>query len=104
MACCPSARGLSNTMRPPEFDTTVACRPNGSWSIRMICLLVSVASVAADALRRSVPMISGAAIIAHMLKCVWYSVSVMPPLPTSSMSGSFQAQGRHRGTAARSGR
>src|SRR3954447_12814242 len=55
--------------------------------------LVSVASVAADAERRSVPMISGAAIIAHMLMCVRYSVAVMPPLPISSMSGSFQCPG-----------
>ena len=57
------------------------------------------------ALRRSVPMISGAAIIAHRLKCVRYSVAVMPPLPTSSMSGSFQSPGPGvRGPAARSAR
>ena len=36
---------------------------------------------------------SGAAISDQRLKCVRYSVSVMPPLPTSSMSGSFQAPG-----------
>src|SRR5689334_140898 len=31
--------------------------------------------------------------IAHSEKCVRYSVAVMPPLPTSSMSGSFQCPG-----------
>ena len=49
--------------------------------------------VSADAVRRSVPMISGAAIIAHMPRWVRYSVSVIPPLPISSMSGSFQLPG-----------
>lgn len=43
--------------------------------------------------RGSVPISSGAAITAHMLKCDRYSVSVMRPLPTSSMSGSFQCPG-----------
>lgn len=31
--------------------------------------------------------------IDHIEKCERYSVSVMPPLPTSSMSGSFQCPG-----------
>src|SRR5206468_10765814 len=31
---------------------------------------------------------------AHRLKCARYSSSVIPPLPTSSMSGSFHAPGR----------
>ncbi len=31
--------------------------------------------------------------IDHSEKCERYSVSVMPPLPTSSMSGSFQCPG-----------
>ena len=44
-------------------------------------------------LRRSLPAIRGAAKIAHKLKCERYSVLVMPPLPTSSMSGSFQCPG-----------
>ena len=43
-------------------------------------------------LRRSFPAMSGAAMIAHMLKCARPSVSVKP-LPTSSMSGSFQWPG-----------
>src|SRR5216684_3915773 len=44
-------------------------------------------------LRRSLPAIRGAARIAHRLKWERYSMSVMPPLPTSSMSGSFQCPG-----------
>ena len=36
---------------------------------------------------------SGAAITDHREKWERYSVSVMPPLPTSSMSGSFQCPG-----------
>src|SRR6478672_3841886 len=43
--------------------------------------------------RRSLPAIRGAAKIAHKLKCERYSVSVIPPLPTSSISGSFQCPG-----------
>jgi hypothetical protein len=43
--------------------------------------------------RTSVPMSSGAAIMAHMLMWVRYSVSVIPPLPISIMSGSFQLPG-----------
>src|SRR5438552_11527701 len=41
----------------------------------------------------SLPISSGAAITAQRLKWVRYSVAVMPPLPTSSMSGSFQWPG-----------
>src|SRR5256714_14729576 len=48
--------------------------------------------VAADAPRRSVPAISGAAICAHRLNSARSSVKDMP-LPTSSMSGSFQPPG-----------
>ncbi len=52
-----------------------------------------MSKVACDALRRSVPISSGAAIIDHSEKWLRYSVSVIPPLPTSSMSGSFQWPG-----------
>ncbi len=34
-------------------------------------------------------------------KCERYSVSVMPPLPTSSMSGSFQCPGPAYGASGR---
>src|SRR6266446_4470551 len=44
-------------------------------------------------LRKSFPAINGAARMHHKLKCERYSVVVIPPLPTSSMSGSFQCPG-----------
>src|ERR1039458_51161 len=44
-------------------------------------------------LRRSAPASSGAASRDQRLRCARYSVAVMPPLPTSSMSGSFQWPG-----------
>src|SRR5467141_721951 len=43
--------------------------------------------------RRSFPASKGAARIAHSAMCVRYSSRFMPPLPTSSMSGSFQCPG-----------
>ena len=42
---------------------------------------------------RSLPASSGDARIAHRLMCVRYSSAFIPPLPTSSMSGSFQCPG-----------
>jgi hypothetical protein len=45
--------------------------------------------VVAETERRSLPSSSGEASSAHRLKCAVYSVVVMPPLPTSSMSGSL---------------
>ena len=59
----------------------------------MISLLVRMLCVVLDMPARSLPAISGAAIIAHMLKWLRYSVLLIPPLPISSMSGSFQAPG-----------
>src|SRR5213080_837251 len=50
--------------------------------------------VAADIVRTSFPAMSGAAMMAQRLKWARYSSSVMPPFPTSSMSGSFHAPGR----------
>ena len=54
----------------------------------------AAARVVSIIVRTSLPAISGAAIMAQRLKCARYSVWVMPPLPTSSMSGSFQPPGR----------
>src|SRR4029078_9773667 len=59
----------------------------------MTSAFVIVVFVAALMLRRSFPAMSGAAMIAHMLKCARPSVSFRPLLPTSSMSGSFQCPG-----------
>ena len=52
-----------------------------------------IARVASLIARTSFPAISGAARIAHSEKCARYSASVIPPFPTSSMSGSFQWSG-----------
>src|ERR1039457_7284029 len=58
----------------------------------MTSAFVSVAFVAALILVRSFPVMSGDAIIAHILKWARAYVSFRP-LPTSSMSGSFQCPG-----------
>ncbi len=86
----PSFISLATTQRPPADDTTVPCLPSGSWSTAMTSLLSRMSKVDGEALRRSVPMSSGAAMTDQREKCERYSVSDMPPLPTSSMSGSFQ--------------
>src|SRR5208283_5211374 len=52
-----------------------------------------MARISSVMLRISLPAISGAAIRHQRLKCARYSVVVIPPLPTSSMSGSFQWPG-----------
>src|SRR2546426_7860495 len=49
--------------------------------------------VVADMVRTSFPAIRRAARMAQRLKCARYSSSVIPPLPTSSMSGSFHPPG-----------
>src|SRR5436305_13328901 len=45
----------------------------------------------------SLPAIKGEAIIAQSEKCERYSAGVIPPLPTSSMSASFQCPGPANG-------
>src|SRR5207244_8597334 len=50
-------------------------------------------------LRKSFPASNGAARIDHKLICVLYSSSLMPPLPISSMSGSFQCPGPAHGAS-----
>src|ERR1700749_4041982 len=59
----------------------------------MTSLLVRISWISGRMSRRSLPAINGAASIAHRLKCERYSVSLILPLPTSSMSGSFQCPG-----------
>src|SRR5690348_1870055 len=58
----------------------------------MTCRLPRIDSVVELALTRLSPASSGAAISAHRLNSVRSSVADMP-LPTSSMSGSFQPPG-----------
>src|ERR1700704_4142874 len=59
----------------------------------MTARLVKMLRVAGDMVARSLPAISGAAITAQRLNWLWYSESLIPPLPISSMSGSFQPPG-----------
>src|ERR1035441_6149598 len=56
-------------------------------------LLVRISWISGFMAAMSLPAISGAAMMHHRLKCERYSVLLMPPLPTSSMSGSFQCPG-----------
>ena len=42
---------------------------------------------------KSQPIIKGALANAHKAKCVYSSVSLIPPFPISSISGSFQCPG-----------
>mmetsp|Transcript_310 Transcript_310/g.1032 ORF Transcript_310/g.1032 Transcript_310/m.1032 type:complete len:395 (-) Transcript_310:546-1730(-) len=85
----------------PDEATRRACTPSWSWLIAMISLLVRMLVVAADMVVTSQPMSMGALDAAHSVKCEVYSSVVIPPLPTSSMSGSFQPPGPaygHRGS------
>jgi hypothetical protein len=70
--------------------TRLPWRPSGSWSTAITSGAVRMARVASVMDRTSFPAMSGAARIAQSEKCARYSASVIPPFPTSSMSGSFQ--------------
>src|SRR5277367_2491861 len=59
----------------------------------MTSLLVRISFISGVILRTSFPAMSGAASRHHKLKCARYSVVLIPPLPTSSISGSFQCPG-----------
>ena len=59
----------------------------------MISLLVRIRFVSASIADTSQPISSGAFISAHSAKWASYCVVVMPPFPTSSMSGSFHPPG-----------
>ena len=91
-ATSPFANGLASTSAPPEDAISRPALPSESWSTAMTSLFVYSDSVAVVALRRSVPEISGAAISAHSDVSARSSVKDIP-LPTSSMSGSFQPPG-----------
>src|SRR6185312_4142418 len=88
----PFASGLARTSRPPEEETSVPCLPSESWSTAMTREFVRVLIVAELAPAMFVPEIRGAAISDHRLNSLRSSVADMP-LPTSSMSGSFQPPG-----------
>ena len=65
--------------RPPGL-------PSGSWSIAMISGFRSSFLIGAETLRRSFPMMSGAATIDQITNCVVASSSVTQSLPASNMS------------------
>ena len=89
----PSFNWRAQISESPFFMTRSPSRPSASWSTAITSLLVRMSWISGRMARRSLPAISGAARIAHRLKCERYSTSLIPPLPTSSMSGSFQWPG-----------
>ena len=92
-ALAPPLSGLAQTSSGPSAFTRSPWRPSGSWSMAITSRLVRIDRVSGLILLRSLPASSGAARIAHRLIWVRYSSGFMPPLPTSSMSGSFQFPG-----------
>src|SRR2546426_1130403 len=89
-----AARSLYQTCRPvPLSAAKIAWKPSASWSTPITSGFVRIVLVASVMLRTSLPAMRGADMRAHKPKCVRYSVSVMPPLPTSSMSGSLTVPG-----------
>src|SRR6266536_5108309 len=96
----PSDIGLTHTWRPPPRSRTRRpCEPPQSWFTAITSALPMTARVDADMERRSLPRISGALSSAQRLKWERYSVSVIPPLPTSSMSGSLKPLDRANGSS-----
>src|ERR1039457_4166018 len=83
---------LDHTWFEPDVATSVACLPSGSRFTAITSALVRMAFVVALIERMSLPAMSGDANIAHMPKCE-RSSSADIPLPTSSISGSFQRPG-----------
>ncbi|GAB3971020.1 hypothetical protein GCM10027615_28860 [Plantactinospora veratri] len=92
-ATSPSASRLASTRRVPSLDTWVACRPSESWLMAIRFWFFRMVWVAASMLRMSLPAISGDAMTAQRAKWLRISVSVMPPRPTSIMSGSLKEPG-----------
>src|SRR6266545_5309832 len=96
----PSDIGLAHTWSPPPRSRIRRpCEPPQSWFTAITSALPMMDLVDADIDRRSLPRISGALSSAQRLKCDRYSVSVMPPLPTSSMSGSLKPLDRANGSS-----
>ena len=98
----PLAIGLVQISELPLSTIRLPCRPPQSWLTAMTSVLVRMDRVAALMVRRSLPASSGALSSAQRLKWARDSVSDRP-LPTSSMSGSFQAPGSDA-PASRAGR
>ena len=89
----PSFSCFAQTSRSPSLATRRPARPSGVLidgdhffiGENVVNFRTHVAQVIPRNQRRGEK--------AHKLKCERYSTSVMPPLPTSSMSGSFQWPG-----------
>src|SRR6266403_2167731 len=92
-ALLPSFNCFDQTSRSPSFHTRLPWRPSASWFTAITSLFVKISLISGVMLRKSFPAINGAASMHHKLKCARYSGVVIPPLPTSSMSGSFQCPG-----------
>src|SRR5207244_4050526 len=90
----PFDRGLLvRRVRPRLAAQRSAWNPSASWSTAITSGFERIVRVASDMLRTSLPAMSGADMRAHIPRCVRYSPSVMPPLPTSSISGSLYVPG-----------
>src|SRR4029453_9655672 len=91
---------LHAVVAPPASRPLRPCMPSGSWSTAITSVFVRMSSVSREMLRRSLPAMSGAARSAQKLKWARDSDALRPPLPTSSMSGSFQWPGPAEGQSA----
>src|ERR1700730_18380000 len=94
MMIVPSAIGRHSVSTLPTDDNVCTGFAAASWSTGLTSLLIRIDLVSSLMERRSLPAIKGAASIDHKLICVRYSSPVIPPLPISSISGSFQCPGR----------
>ncbi len=95
----PSLIGLAHTSVSPKSRSLRPWEPPQSWLTAMTSALRMMPSVCADIERRSLPSSRGELSRAHRLKCAVYSVLVIPPLPTSSMSGSLKPLLRANGSS-----
>ena len=75
------------------FSSMSPCFPNLSWFTAITSLFPNIAKVLYDMLLKSHPIKRGDFKRAQRAKWDWYSSCDIPPFPTSSISGSFQAPG-----------
>lgn len=76
--------------------TFFPCTPFRSWLTAITSGFVRICKVSAVILVTSHPIKSGALLIAHREKCDRYSASVIPPLPTSSTTQTFNNAGTQK--------
>mmetsp|Transcript_38525 Transcript_38525/g.126026 ORF Transcript_38525/g.126026 Transcript_38525/m.126026 type:complete len:208 (-) Transcript_38525:754-1377(-) len=97
-AVSPLASGRAHTSCAPHWlplswKTRRPCLPSGSWSTAITSLASRTAFISSDSRRRSLPIMSGAAMMDHSAICAFACGSESPKFPTRSMSGSFHAPG-----------